>query len=146
MLSNKLLGARLNKAGYYQCPTTPGLWRHNWRPILFYLIVDNSRFRLRNILLEHYEITQDWYGSQFAGINLTWDYPKRTCCLSIKNYIKNLLLKWCHTIPSRPQHSPFRHTPIIYGAKQQFTHSPDSSPPLNATGVQCPTTQDWSGS
>ena len=35
MFSNKLLEERLNKAGYYQCPTTPGLWRHKWRPILF---------------------------------------------------------------------------------------------------------------
>ena len=41
MLSNKLLEARLNKAGYYQCPTTPVLWRHKWRPILFCLIVDD---------------------------------------------------------------------------------------------------------
>ena len=41
MLSNKLLEQRLNKAGYYQCLTTPGLWRHKWRPILFCLIVDD---------------------------------------------------------------------------------------------------------
>ena len=82
MLSNKILEERLNKASYYQCPTTPGLWRHKWRPILFYLIVDdfgieyvNKRHadHLRNILLEHYEITQDWYGSRFTGIDITWD-------------------------------------------------------------------------
>ena len=41
MLSNKLLETRLNEAGYYQCPTTPALWRHNWRPIPFCLIVDD---------------------------------------------------------------------------------------------------------
>ena len=41
MLSNKLLEERLNKAGYYQCPTTPGLLRPKWLPILFCLIVDN---------------------------------------------------------------------------------------------------------
>ena len=41
MLSNKLLEERLNKVGYYYCPTTPVLWRHKWRPILFCLIVDN---------------------------------------------------------------------------------------------------------
>ena len=62
MLSNKLLEQRLNKAGYYQCPTTLGLWRHKWRPILFCLIVDNFGMKyvgkrhadhLRDILLEH---------------------------------------------------------------------------------------------
>ena len=41
MLSNKLLGQRLNKAGYYQFPTSPGIWRHKWRPILFFIIVDD---------------------------------------------------------------------------------------------------------
>ena len=127
MLSKKLFEQRLNKAGYYQCPTTPGLWRHKWRPIFFCLIVDDFGIEyvgkrhadhLRDILLKHYEVTQDWSGSRFAGINLTWDYTNRTCRLSIKNCIKNLLLKWDHTIPSKPEHSPFRHAPIIYGAKQ----------------------------
>ena len=68
MLLNKLLEQRLNKAGYYQCPTTPGLWRHKWRPILFCLIVDDFDIKyvgklhadhLRDILLKHYELTQD---------------------------------------------------------------------------------------
>ena len=65
-----------------------------WRPILFYLIVDdfsmeyvNKRHtnHLRDTLLKHYEITQVWTGSHFAGIDLAWDYSKLTCCLSIKN-------------------------------------------------------------
>ena len=82
MLSNKILEQRLNKAGYYQFPTTPGLWRHKWRPILFCLIVNDFGIEyvdkrhadhLRDILLKHYEITQDWSGSQFADIDLTWD-------------------------------------------------------------------------
>ena len=145
MLSNKLLEQRLNKAGYYQYPTTPGLWRHKWRPIFFCLIVDDFGIKyvrkrhvdhLCNILLKQYEITQDWSGSRFAGIFLTWDYTNRTCRLSTKNYIKNLLLKWGHTISSKPQHSPFCHAPIIYGVKQQFSHSPDASPKLDNTGIK----------
>ena len=145
MLSNKLLEQRLNKAGYYQCPTTPGLWLHKWRQILFCLIVDGFGIEyvdkrhadhLRDILLEHYEIAQDWYGSRFSGIDLAWDNTNRTICHSIRNYIKNLLLKWGHTIPSKPQHSPFRHAPIIYGAKQQFSNSPDASPKLDDTGIK----------
>ena len=140
-----MLAQRLNKEGYYQCPTTPGLWHHKWRPILFCLIVNdfgieyaNKRHanHLCNILLEHYEITQDWSGSRFAGIDLPWDYTSRTCCLSTNNYIKKLLLKWGHTIPSKPQHFPFRHAPIIYGAKYQFANSPDASPKLDDTGIK----------
>ena len=36
----------------------------------------------------------------------------------------------------KPQHSPFCHAPIIYGAKQQFAHSPDAIPKHNDTGVK----------
>ena len=145
MLSNKLLEKRLNKAGYYQCPTTPGLWLHKWRPILFCLIVDDFGIEyvgkrhadhLRDILLKHYELTQDWSGSRLSGIDLTWDYTNRTCCLSINNYIKNLLLKWGHTISSKPQYAPFCHAPIIYGAKQKFANSPAASPKLDDTGIK----------
>ena len=80
MLSKKLIEQRLNKAGYYQCSTTPSLWCHKWHPILFCLIFDNFDIEyvekrhadhLRKILLEHYEITQDWSRSRFAGIDLT---------------------------------------------------------------------------
>ena len=145
MLSNKLLDQHLNKAGYYQCPATPGIWCHKWRPIIFCLIVDDFGIKyvgkrhtdhIRDILLEHYELTQDWSGSQFSGIDLTWDYTNRTFRMSIKNYIKNLLLKWGHAIPSKPQHAPFRHTTINYGAKHQFTNSPDASPKLDDAGIK----------
>jgi len=40
-LANNLLRERLEAHGYYKCPTTPGLWRHKWRPVTFVLIVDN---------------------------------------------------------------------------------------------------------
>ena len=41
MRANNLLRTRLNKKGYFEATTTPGLWKHKWRPIQFYLIVDN---------------------------------------------------------------------------------------------------------
>ena len=40
-LPNDLMRTRLEKAVYYKAATTPGLWRHKWRPILFVLIVDD---------------------------------------------------------------------------------------------------------
>ena len=40
-LANDLLPTRLEKAGYYEAATTPGLWKHTWRPIQFALIVDD---------------------------------------------------------------------------------------------------------
>ena len=41
MLDNDLLHKRLNNNGYYETATTPGFWRHKWRPIIFVLIVDD---------------------------------------------------------------------------------------------------------
>ena len=40
-LANDLLRTRLNNNGYHETATTPGLWRHKWRPIMFVLIVDD---------------------------------------------------------------------------------------------------------
>ena len=82
-LETYLLRTRLEKAGYYEAVTTPGLWCHKWRPIQFVLLVDN--FDIKYVGKEHalhllmtleanYEITTDWEGNIFSGIDLTWDY------------------------------------------------------------------------
>ena len=41
MLANKQLILRLEKEGYYEARTIPGLWRNKWRPIQFCLVVDD---------------------------------------------------------------------------------------------------------
>jgi Reverse transcriptase (RNA-dependent DNA polymerase) len=41
MLANKLLKDCLAKHGYHECTHTPGLWRHETRPIIFTLAVDD---------------------------------------------------------------------------------------------------------
>ena len=85
-LANDLLTERLSKHGYFQCATTPGLWRHKWRPVVFVLIVDD--FGIENVEKEHaehllsalradYTITTDWTGKRYAGIDIEWDYDKR---------------------------------------------------------------------
>ena len=42
-LANDLLETRILKRDYCQCPQTPGLWRHRWRPVLFSIIVDDFK-------------------------------------------------------------------------------------------------------
>jgi hypothetical protein len=117
-LANNLLTERLTTHGYYQCVTTPGLWQHKWHPITFVLIVDNFGIqyvqrRHANHLLEalqqDYKVTTDWTGTKFAGINIEWDYQKCTCHLSMKGYIDEMLLKYNHPRPRKPQHSPHAH-------------------------------------
>ena len=75
-LANDLLRTRLNNNGYYENTTTPGLWRHKWRPIMFVLIVDdliieylgdNHLHHLRTVLTNNYTITEDLNGIFFPS-------------------------------------------------------------------------------
>ena len=79
---------RLEKEGYYEALTTPGLWCHKWRPIQFCLIVDDFGVeyvgkqhadQLSTILKKYHNINKDWEGKKYAGIFLKWDYNKQTC-------------------------------------------------------------------
>ena len=142
-LANDLLKTRLLKHDYYQCPQTPGLWRHKWRPVLLSLIVDDFGVEcvgkhhvdhLLSALKENYEVTVNDKGGLYAGIHITWDYAKLTCRLTMDDYITNLRPKFNHPNPKKPQHSPHRHTPIIYGFKVHYAAETPSSPPLDNAG------------
>jgi hypothetical protein len=83
VLAQELLKKRLNKHGYQQSPITPGLWHHNFRPILFSLCVDDSGIKyvgrkhakhLATILNKHCKCWQDWDGQRYLGMNIYWDY------------------------------------------------------------------------
>eukprot|EP00804_Cyclotella_cryptica_P017131 CCRYP_003353-RB/>CCRYP_003353-RB protein AED:0.31 eAED:0.31 QI:0/-1/0/1/-1/1/1/0/405 len=145
ILANKRLETRLNAAGYYQIDATLGLWHHKWRPIMFTLMVDDfgveyvglsHALLLRDVLQTHYKITQNWKGDLYAGIYLTWNYSTCSCQLTMKEYIVTLLFKYNHPLAKKCQLSPFKATPIVYGAKTQFCPDPDISPPLLAEGIK----------
>ena len=136
--ANDLLTKRLNAKGYYQTDTTPGLWRHKWRPIISSLIVDNFGIEyvgkhharhLQTVLRKHYTITEDWTGLKYAGIDLAWDYFKRTCRLSLDGYIKTLIIKYGHTAPDKPQLSPHKHIPFSTAPRSSTRH-PQTPAPL----------------
>ncbi len=54
----------------------------------------------------------------------------------MQNYIYDLLLKYNHPKPRKPQHSPHAHREIIYGAKQQTLPDADTSAPLDSDGIK----------
>ena len=67
-LANQLLKKRLEKHGYHEVSHTPGLFRHDWRPIWFTLVVDDVGIKyigkkhadhLLNALKEHYNMETD---------------------------------------------------------------------------------------
>ena len=117
------------------------MWRHKWQPVLFSLIVHDFGVEyvgkhhaknLLNALKENYEVTVNEKGDLYADINLTWDYVKRTCRLTMDNFIKNLRAKFYHPNPKKPQQSPNHQNPIIYGEKVQYAVETPTSPPLDS--------------
>ncbi len=87
-------------------------------------------------LNESYNVTTDWEGKKFAGIDIKWDYTKRTCRLTMNGYIAEILQKYNHPTPRRAQHAPHAHREIVYGAKEQLVPDNDTLPPLDKIGVK----------
>ncbi len=124
ILANKLLRHRLLPHGYFECPNTPGSWKHKTRPIAFRLVVDNFWVKyagkehvdhLIACIKEKYKLTKDWTGNLYCGIKLTWDYDAWTLDISMPEYICKTLLKYKHQMPTHPQHCPYAPAPKQQG-------------------------------
>ena len=77
---------------YFQCKNTPGLWKHKWRPITFWLVVNYFSVKyagkqhadhLLASIKKHFSVSVDWSGGLYCGIKLDWDYEHMTVDLSI---------------------------------------------------------------
>jgi hypothetical protein len=135
ILAHKLL----EKHGYHQSKYTPGFWKHQSHPTQFLLVVDSFGIKyvgkqhaahLITVLKEHYEITKDWQGRIYLGVDLDWDYDKQEVHLSMRKYVQHALLRFQHAPPKQKQNQPYPHVPIKYGAKTQFVLPYDESPLL----------------
>jgi len=145
-IANDKLLPILESAGYHQAEHTPGMFTHEWRPIAFSLVVDDFGIKyvgkehadhLLDTLREHYTISVDWTGSSYLGLQLDWDYEKRTVDLSMLGYVEKALQCFQHTMPTRPQHAPHAWIPPQYGVHTQLTAPIDTSPNLDKTQVKC---------
>jgi hypothetical protein len=140
ILAQELLETRLAEHGYHQSKHTPGFWKHETWPIQFSWVVDDfgvkyvgkdSADHLIKVLQKNYEITEDWKGEKYLGIDLDWDYDKREVHLSMRQYVQNALHRFQYEPPKRKQNQPYPHVPVEYGAKTQFVRPEDDSPLLN---------------
>jgi hypothetical protein len=115
ILANDLLCSHLLTEGFYEAASTPGLWRYKWHPLQFCLIIDN--FGVEYVGIEHFNfllnLLKKYHGAQcnmagdkLAGITIRWNYPRKHCQLSMPGYIDNLLIKFKHPHPRKPQFSP----------------------------------------
>jgi hypothetical protein len=142
-LHRNFLAKRLKEHGYSQSKTTPGLWKHEWQPIIFSLVVDN--FRVKYVGKEHaqylLQMVQKYYnsllkeeGEQYCGLTVRWDYPGKEVHLLIKMYTKNGLKQFQHPPPVMPHDQPQSHVHKTYGAKVQHAKAPNDSPPVDKLG------------
>ncbi|KAL7530049.1 hypothetical protein ACHAXR_003282 [Thalassiosira sp. AJA248-18] len=96
MLANKLLKERLEEYGFAELPHTPGLFKHETRPIWFCLTVDDFGIKyfgkenanyLIDVLEKYYEMEVDWGGTLYCGVTLDWHYDEGYVDISMPGYV-----------------------------------------------------------
>jgi hypothetical protein len=82
IIAQHLLNERLQKHGYQQSQTTPGLWKHDTCPISFSLVIDNFGVKyvgkenaqhLLDTVRQYYKCSCDWKGERYCGLTIKWD-------------------------------------------------------------------------
>jgi hypothetical protein len=81
-------------------------------------------------LQEYYSVEVNWTRSLFCGVKLTWDYVNCAVNLHMPDYISKALLKYQHQAPLKPQHAPYKATPIQFEAQVQ-TVTMNTAAPLS---------------
>jgi len=118
--------------------TTPGLWKHDTRPISFSLVVDDKEVKyvgeekaqhLLDTVRQYYKCSCDWEGERYCGLTIKWDYEGRKVYLAMPGNLPKALTRFKHPIPSTPQDQPYPHIKPNYGAKTQHTAVEDTPPP-----------------
>ena len=140
IIAQQLLKERLQMDGYRQSKTTPGLWQHDTRLIIFSFIVDDFGVKymgkenaqhLLDTIQKHYKCSCNWKGEQYCGLTIKWDYEGRKVHLFIPGYLQKALSRFQHSPPVKQQDQPYPHIKPNYGAKKQYSQEDDDSPALN---------------
>ena len=77
----------------------------------------------------------DMQAKQYVGIDLSWDYTKRTLTCSMDEYIETALKELQHATPKQHHKGPSKHTPPDYGSRIQYI-SDDTSSPLTSERIK----------
>ena len=144
IIANEQLQTHLAKYGYHPTPRTPGLWKHNTRPITFCLVVDDFGIKyvgrqhadhLIHALEQLYKCSTDWTGSLYCGLTIDWNYQDKYVDISMPKYVAAALHKFQHPAPARPEDAPHAWNQPNYGAKHQYAAAPDTSERLPQTDI-----------
>ena len=92
ILADKELKKVPAKTGCFPSQHTVRLFLHKTRPVSFTIVVDDfgvkyvnkaDALQLEKIISNYYPMKSDWKGNWYIGIDLDWDYTKRTVKFSI---------------------------------------------------------------
>jgi hypothetical protein len=138
-ISNLCLVSLLSTFGFYET-TTPFLFKHVSRPILFVLVVDDfgvkytNRFVLVSCLSILYHAKAQPIASKFLGLSISHNRTARTFTASYPGFTSHLLAR-LRPLDVSPCNSPSIYTPPVFGSRApQSTIGPDLSP--SATPAQ----------
>ena len=116
----------LKPFGYKQWKYTLGLWTNTKKGLTFTLVVDYFSIKYKtetqaqhliDTLKTKYEVSEDWTGGLYIGIFLKWNYNKRTCNISIPNYVSKALEKLNFQLNKTKVHTLKNPYLIKYGSK-----------------------------
>ena len=146
IIAFKQLVQKLRPYGYEPMKHTPGFWRHTTRRTTFTLCVDDFGVKyfneddanhLINAVKDHYEVTTDWKGQLYIGMDLDWHYDKGYVDASMNGYARRALDKFDHKPPARAQHAPHPYNAPVYGSKQPQKATVEAkATPLDAEGTR----------
>jgi hypothetical protein len=129
-LAQDRLLTHIAKFGYFPVPHTPCLFRHESRPIMFSLVVDDFGVKysgadhlqhLIDTLHELYELHIDIDGAKYVGLDIAFDRIAKTVSISMKDYVEKALQRFGAT-DIKGVNSPCIYTPPNYGAVEQNTN------------------------
>jgi hypothetical protein len=132
ILAQEFLEENLNKHGYHQSPITPGLWQHDYWPILFTLCVDNFGIKyvgrehakhLASIRSKHYKCLHNWDGQRYLSMNINWDYMGQAVHVSMLDYVPKALTLFQHNLHAslNTNHTPMSIQPMAHKLSTQKT-------------------------
>jgi hypothetical protein len=143
IIAQQLLNERLQKHGYHQSPTTPGLWKHYTCPISFSLVVNDFGVKyvgeenaqhLLDTVRHYYKCSCNWKGEQYCELTLKWDYKGKKVHVLMPGYVTKALTRFQHPPPVKSQDQPYPHAKPNYGAKAWHATAENTTPPLNKAG------------
>ena len=137
-LAYDLIKQRLKPYGYTPDPISPNIWKHESKPTVFCLCVDDfgvkyySKADADHLLnaLKQYKTTIDWTGSNYCGLRLQWNYDDGWVDISMPDYVSKTLLKLNHPKPKKPVNAPHEWNKPAYGKTPQIAPV-DNTPKLN---------------